>query len=388
MLLKLEKVESYVLKPNQIVRAPEYGRLVTFVPNKRLPIHSWFYFKEGFSRDLVVKMFELFGAKPGVRLLDPFCGSGTSLVVAKEFGLEACGVDASPLAVFVSQVKTADYDIDVLEQTSERIFSKKFRRCEIGEVSWLTKAAFSKYALEDIAFFREEVRSIDDLKVRNFFTLALMNSANRVSYGLKDGSYIRIVKKPHPPLRKVFKRMVKRMIRDVKSTNYQPSNIKVYLGDARRLNFLPDEAYDIVVTSPPYLNKIEYTKVYRIEYELFFPEVKVDALRSYIGVNTEVDQDPFPERNLPVAAKAYLRDVELALQEIQRVCKESARLAIVVAEGAFPDQIVPCDLLIAELAAKLGFTVDKVLVAAERVVTRDRTVKIGKARESILLLQK
>jgi SAM-dependent methyltransferase len=358
------------------------------VPNKRLPIHNWFYFKEGFSRDFVVKMFEILGVKTGAKVLDPFCGSGTLLVVAKEFGLYAYGVDASPLAVFVSQVKTADYDIAALEQTAGRIFSKKFRKCEIGEVSWLAKAAFSKYALEDIAFFREEVRSIDDPSVRNFYTLALMNSANKVSYALKDGSYIRIAKKPHPPLRKVFKRMVKKMIRDVKSTNYQPAKIEVYLGDARRLAFLPDEAYDVVVTSPPYLNKIEYTKVYRIEYELFFPDVKVDALRSYIGIDTEVDRDPFPDLNLPVAAKAYLRDIELSLHEIKRVCKEGARLAIVVAEGSFPDQVVPCDLLTAELAAKLGFTVDKILVAAERVVTRDRTIKIGKARESVILLQK
>ena len=377
-----------MLKPNLIVHAPEYGRLVTFVPNKRLPIHNWFYFKEGFSRDFVVKMFEILGVKAGAKVLDPFCGSGTLLVVAKEFGLYAYGVDASPLAVFVSQVKTADYDIAALEQTAGRIFSKKFRKCEIGEVSWLAKAAFSKYALEDIAFFREEVRSIDDPSVRNFYTLALMNSANKVSYALKDGSYIRIAKKPHPPLRKVFKRMVKKMIRDVKSTNYQPAKIEVYLGDARRLAFLPDEAYDVVVTSPPYLNKIEYTKVYRIEYELFFPDVKVDALRSYIGIDTEVDRDPFPDLNLPVAAKAYLRDIELSLHEIKRVCKEGARLAIVVAEGSFPDQVVPCDLLTAELAAKLGFTVDKILVAAERVVTRDRTIKIGKARESVILLQK
>jgi hypothetical protein len=114
----------------------------------------------------------------------------------------------------------------------------------------------------------------------------------------------------------------------------------------------------------------------------------MDALRSYIGIDTQVDRDPFPELNLPVAAKAYLRDIELSLQEIKRVCKEGAKLAVVVAEGAFPDQIVPCDLLVGELAARIGFNVNRILVAAERVVTRDRTVKIGKARESIILLQK
>jgi hypothetical protein len=44
--------------------------------------------------------------------------------------------------------------------------------------------------------------------------------------------------------------------------------------------------------------------------------------------------------------------------------------------------------LVGELAARIGFNVNRILVAAERVVTRDRTVKIGKARESIILLQK
>ncbi|MCS7115928.1 MAG: class I SAM-dependent methyltransferase [Nitrososphaerota archaeon] len=366
---------------------PEFAKLVTFVPNKKVPIHNWFHFKEGFSRDFVIKIFDLFKAREGMKVLDPFCGSGTTLLVAKEFGIDGCGVDASPLAVFVTQVKVADYDVEELNRVSEDIFSKSFRKCDIGEVSWLTKAAFSKHALEDIAFFKEELKRIDDPKVRNFFTLALMNSANKVSYAIKDGSYIRIRKKPHPPLRKVFKAVVKKMIKDLKKFKFKGSKIDVILGDARKLEFLPDEEFDLIVTSPPYLNKIEYTKVYRIEYELFFPHVKVDALRSYIGMNVNVKDDLFPELRLPLAAKAYLYDINRSLEEMKRVLKVGARIALVIAEGAFPDRIVPCDLLVAELAERIGFHVDKILVAAERVVTRDRTVKIGRARESVILMQ-
>lgn len=375
-----------MLEPSIMEPRPDFAKLVTFVPNKKVPIHNWFHFKEGFSRDFVVKMFEIFGIKEGMKVLDPFCGSGTTLLVAKEMGIDAYGVDASPLAVFVSQVKVADYDVEELKAVSERIFSKGFRKCDIGNVSWLTKAAFSKPALEDIAFFKEEVRRVEDLKVRNFFTLALMNSANKVSYAIKDGSYIRIRKKPHPPLRKVFKATVRRMIRDLQRTSYKGSRIDTCLGDARDLSFLPDKEFDSVVTSPPYLNKIEYTKVYRIEYELFFPQVKVDALRSYIGMNVNVRGDPFPELRLPPAAKAYLLDVERSLEEMKRVLKDGARVAMVVAEGAFPDRIVPCDVLVAELAKRKGFEVEKIIVAARRVVTRDRTIKIGRARESILLM--
>ena len=375
-----------MLEPSIMEPRPDFAKLVTFVPNKKVPIHNWFHFKEGFSRDFVVKMFEIFGIKEGMKVLDPFCGSGTTLLVAKEMGIDTYGVDASPLAVFVSQVKVADYDVEELKAVSERIFSKGFRKCDIGNVSWLTKAAFSKPALEDIAFFKEEVRRVEDLKVRNFFTLALMNSANKVSYAIKDGSYIRIRKKPHPPLRKVFKATVRRMIRDLQRTSYKGSRIDTRLGDARDLSFLPDKEFDSVVTSPPYLNKIEYTKVYRIEYELFFPQVKVDALRSYIGMNVNVRGDPFPELRLPPAAKAYLLDVERSLEEMKRVLKDGAKVAMVVAEGAFPDRIVPCDVLVAELAKRKGFEVEKIIVAARRVVTRDRTIKIGRARESILLM--
>ncbi|MEM2635078.1 MAG: hypothetical protein QW372_06390, partial [Nitrososphaerales archaeon] len=71
---------------------PEWAKLVTFIPNKKVPIHNWFYFKEGFSRDFVIKIFDIFKVREGMKILDPFCGSGTTLLVAKEFGIDACGV--------------------------------------------------------------------------------------------------------------------------------------------------------------------------------------------------------------------------------------------------------------------------------------------------------
>ena len=367
----------------------ELGKLVTFIPNKGTPIHKWFYFKEGFSRDFVTLMFDWLNVKPGKWVLDPFCGSGTTLLSSKEAGINAVGVDASPLAVFVTQVKAADYNVDELKEAAEDLFSKKFRKYDIKGLSVLVGRSFSRYSLEDIIFFREEIREIPDLKIRNFFTLALMNTANEVTYAYKDGAVIKIHARKHiPPFRKMFKRIVKKMIRDLKRMEYKGSEIKVYLGDARRLNFLEDSQFDAVITSPPYLNKIEYTKVYSIEYELFFGTVKVDGLRAYIGLNPKNIKDLFPELNLPEVAKAYFQDMNDALTEIYRVMKKKAKCAIVVAEGVFPDKVVPVDLLLAKLAEEIGFDVEKIVVANYRVATRDRTVKIGKARESIIIMKK
>jgi hypothetical protein len=61
---------------------------------------------------------------------------------------------------------------------------------------------------------------------------------------------------------------------------------------------------------------------------------------------------------------------------------------MVVAEGAFPDRIVPVDLLMANLAERIGFRVERIIIANERVVTKERTFKIGKARESIIIMKK
>lgn len=366
----------------------EWGKLVTFIPNKNLPIYSWFYFKEGFSRDFVHMMIDSFKLDNRSIILDPFVGSGTTLLACKERTIDSVGVDVAPLAVFVSQTKTADYKIDELIKIAKQIFEKKFERQNLNQVSRFTRQFFSKPSLEDILFFREQVRKIEDPAAKNFFTLALMNAAMKVSYAYKDGAVLRVVKRPVPPFRKFYKKIIKKMIKDLKKTNFKPCRIEIYLGDARKMDFLENDLFDAIITSPPYLNKIEYTKIYRIEYELFFEDVKVDPIRSYIGLNPKNVVDPFLGLDLPEAAKAYFQDMKLALREMFRVLKKGGRASIVVAGGVFPDRVVESDILIAELAENIGFNVDKIITVNKRVATTKRVIKIGEARESIIMLSK
>jgi len=366
----------------------EWGKLVTFIPNKNLPVYSWFYFKEGFSRDFVHLMINLFKLDGRSVILDPFVGSGTTLLACKEKGINSVGVDVAPLAVFVSQTKAADYKIEELIRIAKQIFEKKFERQDLSQVSRFTRQFFSKPSLEDILFFREQIRRVEDPAAKNFFTLALMNAAMKVSYAYKDGAVLRVVKKPVPPFRKFFKKIVKKMIKDLKNMHFKPCKVEVYLGDARKMDFLRGDVFDAIITSPPYLNKIEYTKVYEIEYELFFRDVKLDPLRSYIGLNPKSVIDPFPDLNLPEAAKAYFHDMKLVLEEMFRVLKNRGKASIVVAGGVFPDRVVESDILIAELAERVGFNVDRMIAVNKRVATTKRVIKIGEARESIIILSK
>lgn len=369
----------------------DLASLATFIPNKRYPLYNWFYFKEGFSRDLVMMLLDRFGCDGSSWVLDPFLGVGTTLLSCKEKGVNGIGFEISPLFTFISRVKLEDYDVDELKERSRWLFQQKFRRPDIGGLDRFVRKAFERHNLEDIIFFRELLLEIDDDNVRNFFMLGLMNAASKVTYAYKDGAVLRIVRKRAPPLRPLYKRIIKKMINDLKKFRSRGSNIIIKVGDARSLE-LDDDSVDSVITSPPYLNKIEYTKVYEIEYKLFLGGTEVNPIRSYIGLKPHIKAPRgFPMdiiEGMPLAAKAYFIDMWRALNEIFRVLKEGGNVAIVVAGGVFPDGVIESDIILAELSYLIGFRPTELWAVNKRVATRDRTVKIGEARESILFLYK
>lgn len=361
----------------------ELGSLATFVPNKKLPIYNWIYYKEGFSRDLVFLLLDMFGLKEGT-VLDPFCGSGTTLVACRERGIGSAGFDVLPFSVFASHVKTRVYDVAGLREAAQELLSGRFEKTQ-EKFPPIMARAFSKYALEDITFFRRRIASVEDDDVRNFLLLALVDASIKASYARKDGASIKIRKTGRPPLKFMLKRTLKRMIRDLERSRAGSAPCTVQQCDARRMN-LGDGSVDAVITSPPYLNQIDYTKVYEIENWFISGLYEKPPIRSYIGL--ESDAEFLPELQLPPAAAAYFRDMSMVLQEMSRACKDGARLAIVVGNAYFPGRIVDSDLILSNLAEQTGFAVEKILVLNKRFALEERTRKKGILRESAIIMHK
>jgi len=366
----------------------DLGKLVTFTPNERLPIHNWFRFKEGFSRDFVFSMFDQVGIERGSWVLDPFCGVGTTVLSAKERGINAVGVDAHPVFAFVSKAKTNEYRLDELKESSRELLSKRFVKPSLVRANPVLKRAFSKYALEDVVFFKSEIDKRGNPLEQDFFTLALMVAAMRVSYATKDGSVVRFFKRKHPPLKKVFKGTVKRFLRHLERVEFKPCTVTVKQGNTRKLNFLEDELFDAVITSPPYLNKLEYTRAFAVEEALLSKPATEEEKRTFMGLGLEKAEDTFPELSLPTIAKAYFHDLSSCLKEMYRVLRDGGRAILVIGQGVFPDRIVESDVLAARLAERIGFNIKKRLVVNRRVATKERTIKIGVALESVLFMAK
>ncbi|MBI4182158.1 MAG: hypothetical protein HY520_04300 [Candidatus Aenigmarchaeota archaeon] len=348
---------------------PSWGELATFVPNKRLPVYNWFYYKEGFARDLVWQLLDLFRVAPGEKVLDPFCGSGTTLLACKQRGVNAVGVDSLGMAVLASIVKTADYQPGELREQAEELFRQPFRAGPVpkGEHARF----FAKPLLQDIIFFREEVEEIADPQVKGFFLLGLITAGIQCSYAWKDGTMLKVRKHPVPPFRKFYQRRVKDMIKDMETAPAGAGKIMVGRGDARTLEFA-DNSFAAAITSPPYLNQVDYGRVYRLEEWMLGWGVEG---QQYVGASAEQD---------------YFQDMGRALQEMHRVLRPGGRAAVVVASSYFPqeDRIVESDLLLARAAEGIGFHVPEILVLNKRFALQHRSIQRGVLRESLLILEK
>lgn len=376
----------------KIIENFKLGELATFVPNKKIPRYDWFYYKEGFARDLVFLLIDEFGLNEGNLVLDPFNGSGTTILACKEKGIDAIGIDVSQLAVFASNVKCADHEIDKMKEAAKKLLKAKFRKPDTGWVKLdIVRRAFSKYALEDIVFFKEYIETMDEeKKIKDFLKLALINASTKCTYAMKSGGSIRIDKKRHmPPFRIMLKKVLWNMIKDVEASKLHNSNAEALFGDARKLTSIQDNTIDAIITSPPYLNKIEYTNVYAIETYLFFDRnMGKPAIRSFIGDVAEAEDVFNGKYKLPVEAHPYFRDMKKALEEMFRVLKPKGKAAIVVGNGCFPDGVVESDILLAEIAEQIGFKVDRIEVVRKIWCMKNRTEKVGLMNESIILLEK
>ncbi len=366
----------------------DLGELVTFTPNKKRPIHNWFYFKEGFSRDLIEYLISR--TNKDITVLDPFMGVGTTPLTCRELGFRSIGIEVNPFFYFIAKAKTHIYNAGEIKKWIKWISNKKYRPVDIKQLPPIVKKAFNPHNLKDIVFFKKIIKEVDDDQARDFLMMGLINAASKVTYAYKDGAIIKFRKKPTPPFRRFYIRTLKKMLRDIEEVRLRNVEMKLFLGDARRMDMIGDDSIDIVITSPPYLNKIEYTKVYEIETALFLGKERIVPLRSYIGLlhRKNYTNLPIDISDMPKSAQAYLYDLWLVIRELYRVVKEGGVVYLIVAEGLYRDRKVPVDELLAKIAEAEGFQNIEIWVVNKRLVTINRTIKLGVARESIIKMDK
>ncbi|MEK6981566.1 MAG: hypothetical protein AABX38_01425 [Candidatus Micrarchaeota archaeon] len=387
---------------------------VTFEISKTKAIYNWFYYKEAFSPELVewaITREKITEQKENVLIADPFCGIGTTVLRAKVQGLKAIGLDASPLAVFISQVKTRDYskdDISNARQFVEKVFEKlqKNRNNELKETKgenrfkWHfelfdPRACIPKSNLNIIEYLREEIENLDE-KVGGLMLLALLSILPQCSLIVKDGGVLKIDRSKRAiPVKDAFRKKVKNMLTDLEGNSFSGSKPEIHLDDARICQSIKDESVDLIVTSPPYLNNIDYSKVYGLELSLLgmskeiTKETRTQMVRSFITLDKKIEKMP-PEvgeigEKIPIIG-TYFYDMELTLKQIHRILKPGKACYFNVANSVIYETHVLVDEVLAEMAERIGFKEVEIIVAANRLA--DVKPKKINVRESIIVMRK
>lgn len=399
----------------------DFRNLVTYVPNKREPVYNWFKFKEGFSRTLVEQMLNIWSIDSSEIVLDPFAGCGTTLLTCKDLGYKAIGVDILPVAVFVSRVKLEDsYDLRELKSAINELIDAEYRepRSSFPDVPIIDKALAKDIQLE-LLFYKERILEFPS-PIKEFLLLGLISILEEVSYTSKDGQFLRLVEKKIPSVRNALLRQLQKMHRDIceresQLFRHKKGRAEIILGDARYLILPPehDGKVGVVITSPPYLNRYDYSRTYALELCTLFVdnfeglrEIRHSLLRSHIEskepehrelnipalseILDNLDNKTLNNERIPIMIRGYFEDMNLVLKGLYKTLRPGGLIALVVANARFEGELVPVDLILSEIAESHGFKTEKIWVTRYKGNSSQQMGKYGRipVRESIVFWRK
>lgn len=343
----------------KILEKSEYS---IFTKNK---IHPYF---ASFHPSIPGTMIELFTKKDDV-VLDPFCGSGTTLLQSGISSRNSIGYDANPIACLISKVRTTKIHETKLQKKYDLINSienditdfyknKNQTECFFEEVkipkfhnidSW-----FKKEVQIELGIIKKHIEKLNDKDFSDVCKVAFSNIIVKVSNQSHETQYARKEKKYQPnEALLLFQSKLENIIDEVKlyrdliGTHY----CKIICQDLRKDIDLERKSIDAVITSPPYLNAWDYHLYQR--FRMFWLDFEPRKLRDIeIGAHLTHYQDPD-------AIEKYCNDMKLCLQNMFDVLKMNKRCGIVIGDSIVHRKIVNIGNLLERIGKKIGFTVEK-----------------------------
>lgn len=358
--------------------------------------HDWYRFVLSFPPHLVRYYLQQFQATGASVVLDPFAGTGTTLVEVQKLGLTALGIEANPMAHFACGVKL-DWSLEpeqLQQATADILAAPAPAEPELpaAAADLLFKNAISPRPLTRVLTLLRQIDDAAPAALQAHYRLALARAAVMAS-NLRFAPEVGVSRKHKldAPVVELWLAAVEAMVADLSSLETKPPQAgRVYHGDARQPR-LPKASIDMVITSPPYPNEKDYTRATRLESVILgFLEsradlklVKDDLVRSNSrNVYSRDDDDrwiqQYPEileladtinqrrqqlgktsgfsRLYARATTLYFGGMARHLANLRPLLRPGARLAYVVGEQASYLQVhIPTGRLLATIAQDLGY---------------------------------
>lgn len=409
-------------------------KLVSFQANKSEPIFRWFHYREGFSKQLVEYILEKCRIKSGDTLLDPFAGTGAApFVAASHESVHGIAIELMPVGAFFIKCRNS---FSTLSSDQLISFAKKTLNSRNewlkSNCTWnfhhlnITKDAFPADSEKELCQYKTWIEEQRDENYKLFLDFVSFSILEKFSYTRKDGQYLRwdyrsprfadkdkkttfdkgeiysFIDALNNKLEHIISDLSVRegLFEDAAKLN--SNTIKILQGSAlNKIDEIPDNSIDIVITSPPYCNRYDYTRTYALE--LAYLGVSEDAIRELrqtlltctvenkpkhfewldSGLKKRIDnvfrsqeclahiidfladeaeKGTLNNKGIKTMVEGYFYDSTVHLAQVSKKLKSGAYYVMVNDNVRYNGLAVPVDLLLSEIASHFGLVTEKIWV--------------------------
>jgi DNA modification methylase len=427
-------VQSELFDPLEHIKVQRSNGLANKLDKDDRMFHDWYRFVLSFPPHLVDDYINKFRLKKDQTILDPFCGTGTTIVESKIQRINSIGIEPNPMAHFASCVK-CDWSIDpnaVVEHAAyiAKRAEKTIRHSDLGNLrklpsepeDLLLKDSISPLPLHKTLILLEQINNERESPFYNYQLLALAKALvfniSNLRFGPEVG--VRRDKRSDAPVVESWLSEVNMMARDIYLTDRNDTHAIVHKADSRQVSsLLEPNSIDAVFTSPPYPNEKDYTRTTRLESVILgfinnkkeLQSLKRTLLRSntrnvykgddddiWVAQHAEIQRiaDEIETKRISLGktsgfeklygkvTKLYFGGMARHLAELRTFLKPGAYLGYVVGDQASYLQIlIKTGELLADIAKSLGYEV----VSLDLFRTRLATATRKQLREEVVVLR-
>lgn len=373
--------------PIKVINRKQFNTPVNFKQAKLFPRHRWYTYKEGFSPQFVEDFINRFTNSSKDVVFDPFGGIGTTVLQSSMLGYQSFSNDINPLSNYVALVKTDTYtkkDIAELKLSLESLIQSDLKLKAKAPINETVTSYFTSEILESILKIQIWISSLKSNKIKNVFSIALLTILETLSTHKKDGNGVKRKKNLNKPysiinIKELIGKQIDLFIVDIESTS-----IKIKPSIQHQSSFeeytLKQKA-DIVITSPPYANCFDYSKVYLVElwFGGFFKNIidqklfRQSSITSHVHYKWEKRHGNFGhelinnqislylskqnlwDKKIPSMLVGYFSDMGKVLFEMIPNLNSNSKIGIVVGNSVYGGLPIATDILLAQIAMKMGF---------------------------------
>src|SRR3989344_4384672 len=351
------------------------------------------------------RLIYLYG-KDAKTLLDPFCGSGTSLVEASLVPTikEAYGFDLNPLAILISKVKSTSLNVKKLEPILENILNSNERdkTPNFKNIDFW----FKPKVIEKLSIIKTAINKIEDKDIKDFFLVCFSETVRNAS-NTRNGEFKlyrmdeQKLEKYSPDVFKIFEKITLKNIAGVREYIGARTETNVKIHNFSSMENLPinDKSIDLIVTSPPYgdskttvaygqfsrlaLEWLDYENVASLDNKLLGGKatkelnVKIDSptLKEIIGKIAYIDSKRARE------VLSFYEDFDKCVTQLNRVMAKRGYVCFVVGNRTVKGINIPTDKIMSEMFKARGDY--EYITTHEREIPNKRMPKLNSPSNKI-----